>query len=183
MSEAKILGGLGELYAAGITEPKRTLLSLVTGYPIKSLNTLMGKLKKNNFLVYPSGQTVRITPEGLDRVPSSVTTTASSGKFTNKEMQKRLKSSLKLKLQPTRIFDLLVDGKAHSKKELAMSLGLDGSKFASFKTYLSSLGGMGLVSYPSPDTVQLADLAFPFGRPSSEETEESEESEASCETP
>lgn len=181
MSEPKILGGLAKLYAAGVTEPKRALLSLVTGYPSKSLLTLMGKLKKKNLLVYPDAHTVRITSEGLSRVPSSATAaTGSSGMLTNKEIQNRLKSTLNLKFQPTRIFDALVDGKIHNKKELAMSLGLDGSKFASFKTYLSSLGGMGLVIYPTKDSIQLTDLAFPLGRPSSEDKEESD---ASSETP
>ena len=74
-------------------------------------------------------------------------------------MQEKLKENIKSK-RSKEIFDILTDGKAYSKQELADKMGLENNK--RFGTYISSLSK---VSERVDGKIRLLQIAFPCGRP------------------
>ena len=78
---------------------------------------------------------------------------------TNEDIQAKLKEQIKQK-RAHLIFDLLADGRAYTRAEIADKLGWEENK--TFSTYISYLSKM---VDKVDGKVQLSDDAFPFGHP------------------
>lgn len=63
------------------------------------------------------------------------------------------------------VFVLLSDGKVHERAKIAAALDYQDINSSGFKKVISKLSGLELVQYPSKPSLQLTDIAFPFGRP------------------
>ena len=61
-------------------------------------------------------------------------------------------------------FQALEDGVIHSREEVAVAAGYPDASSSGFRKVISGLSGLGMIQYPSKDSVQLADIAFPYGR-------------------
>jgi len=110
---------------------------------------------KNKRLVRYDTPTVWLTDLGLETVgPEAVRVPAS-----NDAMQQKLKESVKGK-KPCEIYDILTNGKAYSRAELARMMNMDDNK--SFGTYVSSLSK---IVERQDGKIRLPDIAFPCGRP------------------
>ena len=158
MSKQKILITLAQLRAGGIAEPSRSMVAVLTGLKLKSLNTLAGPLKKQGHVVYPSAKTIAITENGLQQVPRDV---AVFKPLSVQDTLNYVKTTLKLGNSPIRILQALLESgiPRMSKKDLAGLVGMsDDAKYKSFKTYLSALSSKKLVEYPTPDMVCVSKL-------------------------
>ena len=118
--------------------------------------SLLCRMVKKGLIAYGSESgTLMITDKGLEMadvqdIPQS-----------NEEAQEGHKQKLKGKAR--RIFEILADGKVHSKEKIMEAIGCQNP--ATFKPLLSrELKKHGYIEYPSKGTVQLSDLCFPFGR-------------------
>jgi hypothetical protein len=101
-----------------------------------------------------------LTEEGLDKTKHM---DIDVGGTSNDDVHDKIKSQLKGKY--IRMFDILKDGEAHSKEELALQLDFEDGKKQ--KGFMNMLGVMKnkeeLIFYPDKDTVQLVkETCFPF---------------------
>lgn len=160
-AEEKILEALAAHHARKRGEAlERDLLLKRTGIAAKTLSNKLPKLKEKGFVEY-AGKTIQLTDAGVEHCGPMV---ASSG-ATNEEVQNRLKGELKNK--ELAFVELLLDGKAHGKDDIAKSLGLfDEGKNKKTKGFVNLVGAMrtkGLVVYPDKSTVQLdKETWFPY---------------------
>ena len=104
----------------------------------------------------PSSSTVAITAAGLQRPEIK----ALKPPTTNIEHHNNIKSHLNPK--QIEIFGVLVDGKVHSRSEVASGLGYASHK-GHFQNTLSGMKGLGIISYPRSNEVQLTDMCFILG--------------------
>jgi len=111
-------------------------------------------MKKKGLITYDS-TTVRLTEAGLEEVGPE----AAAVPTNNDTMQDKLKESIKVK-KAREIFDILADGNAYSRSELAEKMGLEDNK--SFGTYVSALSK---VVERENGKIRLKNIAFPCGRP------------------
>ena len=111
---------------------------------------------KNKGLVSYDTHTITLTDQGREQVGPEALEVPQN----NDAMQKKLKEDIKSK-RSREIFDLLIDGKAYSRGELADMLKMENNK--SFGTYVSSLSK--LTERIDGGKIRLKDIAFPVGRP------------------
>lgn len=165
--EEKILGALKELLEIGITEPPRKQVALFAGYSnvaSKGFANALSKLSKTNlYIEYPDSKTVRLTAAG------TVAAGSVSPPRSNAEVQEKIMTLLKPK--EIDIFNLLIDGDAHDRKDIATSANYSNVASKGFANALSKLSTLEILEYPKDPNdskkklVRLTQLAFPFGRP------------------
>lgn len=151
----RIMEAIASQRIFGIENADRQTVQGLAAIPNKKcFDTTLLNMRKKGLLTYDTN-TVTFTEAGLEQVgPDAVARPA-----TNDAMQDKLKESLKHK-KSRDIFDILTDGRAYSREELAEKLGLELNK--SFGTYLS---GLSKVSERVEGKIRLKDTAFPVGRP------------------
>ena len=158
----KIYNALAEMHALGIPTPQRHHVALLAGYTnVRSTGfaKALGAVKKRELIVFPSGSTVALSPTGIEALPSTI-----GQPKNNDEMKMRLVGVIKSP-KAGEVYDCLFDGKVHRRSELAAAVGYTNIKSTGFAKVLSKLGGLGVLHYPDSQTVQLTDIAFPYGRP------------------
>ena len=111
---------------------------------------------KNKGLVGYDRTTIWLTDKGKDHVGPEALEVPS----TNDGIQATLRDQVKGKV-PREIFDILLDGRAYHKAELAEKVGKEDNK--SFGTYISSLSKVS--ERVEGKKIRLKDVAFPCGRP------------------
>jgi predicted transcriptional regulator len=166
-----ILIALAKWDIAGKKQPDRRQVALMAGCADKfeGFKKNLSKLKKEQFVVYPDGNTVELTEKGHAHVGSlSVVVKPAS----NDGMQDFIKSQLLKGKREIEVFDFLKDGGAKSREEIGIATNyLD--KPEGFKKLLSSMKSRGVLEFPDDTTgqnrkmVQLTEMAFPLGRPGS----------------
>ena len=153
-----ILELTAESYSLGEDSLPRDRLTQGTGLAAKTVVNNLTKLKKQGLIEYPDAQSLRLTtPKGVQAAGSLAQAPA-----TNAERHERLKKNLKGK--QIALFDLLADGGARDRDDVARALGYENKRTKAFENVKGKLSGQGLLSYPDNQTMQLADLCFPFGR-------------------
>lgn len=153
-----ILELVAESYSLGNDSLPRAKLTMGTGLATKTVANNLAKMKTKGLIECPDSKLVRLTPEGIEEAGPLI----AAAPKTNAEYQERLKATLKGK--QVQLFDLLADGKTHSRVDVAKCLGYDGIT-KGFVNLLGSLRGKKMLDYPDKESVQLADLCFHFGRP------------------
>jgi len=158
--EEAILQAIGKLHAGGIQEPKRSMVQGMSknSKTPEAFKKCLGAIKKKGLLLYPSGETIALTDEGISFVgvfdPES---------FTNANFHDEVIKELLSKKDRT-IFEALVDGKVHDRKAVAEKLGYDMSKLSGYDKDLAKMGTLGYLD-KTKTTLQLTDTCFPKGRP------------------
>ena len=120
---------------------------------IGSLNNLLPRLEMKGVITRPSSSTVAITAAGLQRPEIR----ALKPPTNNLEHHNNIKSHLNP--MQIEIFGVLVDGKVHNRSEVASGLGYASHK-GHFQNTLSGMKGLGIISYPTSNEVQLTDMCF-----------------------
>ncbi|KAL3932740.1 MAG: hypothetical protein SGARI_003881 [Bacillariaceae sp.] len=130
-----------------------------------TFDTALSGMKKKG-LIESEGGTLKLTEAGLEEIGPDVAAPPAD----NTAAQDMLKGSMKQSSGKTRaMFDVLTDGRAYSRAEIADMVAMDeGAK--TFKTYISYLSK--LVDKVEGGKIRLKDEAFPFGRPCDKEDAE-----------
>ena len=152
----RILKAIATQNAMGKEKADRTVVQKLVGMTSKkSYDTTLLNLKNKDLVMYDT-PTVWLTEHGLETVgPDAVAVPKN-----NDAMQDKLKEGVKGKV-PRQIFDILTNGNAYARAELAAMMEMDDNK--SFGTYVSALSKV--VERVEGKKIRLPDLAFPCGRP------------------
>jgi hypothetical protein len=156
----RICNALLEWHALGISEPSRIHVALYAGYTnCKSAGfaKALTQVKSEGLIEYPNAKTLRLSQHGLGSLPKI------DPPKNNKAAQERLCTRIAPKA--CGIFRFLHDGQVHDREEVALASGYTNLKSAGFAKALGTLSGLGIMSYPDKKSVQLTDIAFPYGRP------------------
>lgn len=153
----RILKAIASQMSTGITDgvKRDTVQGLAAMTSKKSFDTTILNMKNKGLVTYTK-DTIELTDEGLEQVggPDAVAVPSD-----NTAMQAKLKELVKGKT-PREIFDILTDGKAYTRQELAKLMNMEDNK--SFCTYVSTLSK---VVERVDRKIRLKDFAFPCGRP------------------
>ena len=151
----RILEAIAGQLALGIEKADRqTIQGLAAMDKTRSFNTTILNMKNQGLVLYDT-TTIWLTEAGVERVgPEAVAKPQG-----NEAMQSKLKEQVKGK-QPKAIFDLLTNGDAFTRPELARMMGLEDTR--SFGTYISALSK---VVEREGGKIRLKQIAFPCGRP------------------
>ena len=164
----KICCALMELYALNILKPLRIQVALLSGYSHQrstGFQKALSQLSQMHLIEYPDGKSTSLTAGALASL-KPVTPPKD-----NEAAQERLcrlligKNGKVGSTKTTIIFGALKDGQVHTREAIAQASGHSHLRSTGFTKGLSFLSSMGLVSYPDSKTVQLTDIAFPYGRP------------------
>ena len=134
---------------------KKQIVRLAGIINTHTFDTNCASMKKQG-LITQVGTCLELTDKGMDKVGDDVSLAVPQ---TNEDIQSKLKAQIQQK-RAHLIFDVLTDGRAYTRAEIAEKLGWEQNK--TFQTYMSYLSK--LVDKVD-GKVQLKDEAFPFGRP------------------
>jgi len=149
----RILKAIASQRALGIEDADRIRIQGLAAIPNKrSFDTTLSTEKKKGHLTFDS-TTVRLTEAGWEEVED-----AAMIPMTNVAMLNKLKSTIKVK-KAREIFDVLADGHAYTRAELATKMGLENNN--SFRTYVSALSK---VVERKNEKIRLKEVSFPCGR-------------------
>jgi hypothetical protein len=156
----RICNALLEWHALGIEEPSRIHVALYAGYTnCKSAGfaKALTQVKAEGLIDYPSGKTLKLSQHGLASLPKI------DPPRNNKAAQERLCT----RIQPKAcgILRFLHDGQVHDREQVALASGYTNMKSAGFAKALGTLSSLGIMHYPDKKSIQLTDIAFPYGRP------------------
>ena len=156
-AKTRILLAIAAELALGKDEADKHRVFIITGMSNKhTFDTNCSSMKKKGLIEDGVGsKSLKLTKLGLDEVGPE----ASAPPKNNDAAQERLKAQVKVK-KSRPIFDVLADGRAYSRDELALKLGVESNK--TFSTYVSYLSK---VVDRDGKKIKLKDVAFPCGRP------------------
>jgi hypothetical protein len=162
-AEIRILLAMAQQHAIGNEFACRKQVRTLADVPKEgSYNTFVNIMKKKGLLVTSEdNKGLKATEAGYEKLGPE----AAAAPKTNEDVQAKLKETLKVP-KARIMFDVLTDGRAHSRSELAQTIGYEENN-GSFKTYIGSLGKY-CDKFDDPDgnkMYQLKNIAFPFGRP------------------
>ena len=153
-ASTRILQALASLKGIGKDKADRSVVRLLAAMSNeRSFNTTILNMKNEGLVLYDK-DTIWFTEEGCKRPE------AASKPLSNTIMHEKMKDSIDGK-RSREIFDVLVDGNAYTRAELAEKVNLPDNK--SFGTYLSKLSEV--TERVEDKKIRLIDLAFPCGRP------------------
>ena len=146
---------------------KKQIIALASITNTHTFDTNCASMKKKG-LIEQVGSCLKLTDKGMDEIGGE---DAIIGELpqTNDDIQTKLKEQIKHK-RAHLIFDLLTDGKAYTRAEIAEKLGWEQNK--TFQTYMSYLSKVVDKVGEGGKKIQLKDEAFPFGRPCGDESKE-----------
>jgi hypothetical protein len=160
--KGRILQALASQHSLGKeTVEKELIMSLCAVTNKHTFETTCSSMKKDNLVDY-SGSTLgmKLTDLGREKVGPDAVAPPVDNAAAQETLRENLKSS-----KSKQMFDILTDGAAHSRAELAEKVGMDaGAK--TFKTYISYLSK--IVEKVEDGKVRLINAAFPCGRPCNE---------------
>lgn len=163
--EGKILAAMAVLYTIGVRNPPRIEVAFLSGYShgrstyfAEAITNLVSK----GCIERPVNKVLRLTSQGWAMAPSMP-----DPPRTNADVHLRMMKVLNDKR--AEMVDVLSDGAARSLYDLCHALGYTHSRSSGFAEALSSMKKLGLISsmkdQKDEKKLQLADVAFPFGRP------------------
>mmetsp|Transcript_24667 Transcript_24667/g.71127 ORF Transcript_24667/g.71127 Transcript_24667/m.71127 type:complete len:582 (-) Transcript_24667:2411-4156(-) len=153
-AEKKALLSLAKLWMIGNKRPFQSLLQIMIGlkHPV-SVNNLLREMEKKGLVRRPSPTTVEITFAGLQRPEIKVL------KLPTNILEHHNAIKHLLNRKQVNIFDVLADGRARSRKEVASILGYP-SHVGNFQNKLSFMSNLELILYPTSKEIQLSDMCF-----------------------
>lgn len=115
-----ILTVMAEFEAIGMMTPTRSLVAHMSGYTggaeQAGFKKALSGLSNKGYLTYPSSSTLGLTEDGKVQVSDTL-----DPPTTNGDIHERIKKMLSSD-NAKKIFDLLTDGKVHTRKEVARVL-------------------------------------------------------------
>lgn len=117
--------------------------------------TLSG-MKKKGLIDYDK-DTIRLTEDGRAKANPS------AAPVDNATTQIEIRDKYKVGGKAAQLFDILLDGRVHDRTEVQRSIGCENK--ATFSVMICNLKKHGIIGYDKT-TIQMADICFPFGRPS-----------------
>jgi predicted transcriptional regulator len=153
----RILNALATLRLLhGLREAPKKQVAGMAEVSNSTLPSLLSRMTKKGLIEYGStSETIILTDKGMEMADSLDVPQR------NEEAHEAIKQ--KLKGKPLRIFEILADGKPHTKESIMKTVNCTNP--STFAPMLSrELRKPGYIHYPSTGTVQLADCCFPFGR-------------------
>jgi hypothetical protein len=162
-SKEKLLAIIGQITQlhAGKGAPKK-IVAARAGYPggpkTPAFSMAVRRLQKKG-LLENKGEDLILTSEGKEI--ASTCTELEGIASTNEEQQEKMRSKLSNKQQE--LFALLCNG-PRTRQDLADTMGYESPKVAAFTMLLTRVKKLEFIQFPDKETVELADMAFPFGR-------------------
>ena len=151
-----ILQTLGKLRAIRKTQPTREMVQNMSGNAKTKAGyeKNCGILRKQGFVEYPCSKTVALTDQGIQHVGEPDPSDLSNETF---------HAAIKEMIPPKAglIFDALIDGKVHDRKQTAKDLGYDMNKLSGYDKNLSRMSSLGFLTYDKK-TIQLTKMCFPL---------------------
>ena len=118
------------------------------------------KLKRKGLIIVKPG-VVTITPKGMENADAS----GDMSFTTNESFHKEIKEKFRLPPRQCALFDCLVDGKVHDKKETAAAIGCKIN--STWANMLTALKKRGIIEF-GRQSINLSNDMFPFGIPDTE---------------
>ena len=125
-----------------------------------TFDTNCSSMKKKG-LIEQIGSCLKLTEKGVEAIGGEDAIAAATHE-SNEDAQDILKEQVKGGTKARAIFDLLTNGNAYTRAEIAEKLGYDQNK--TFQTYMSYLSKL-VDKVDGNNKVRLKDIAFPCGRP------------------
>jgi hypothetical protein len=185
----RVLVTIAEFYEANVGEPDRALVAACSGYQRPTqpgFRAALTALRQAHHVTYPTGRTVSLTERGRAQVVAGPIDAVTG----NDDVHDRLAASLTGAQR--NLFRELSDGRDRERLEVAQALGYENALVSppshesimgalplphrcsqqspsalqtpGFRALVTQLNNRGLLSLASPATLQLSDVAFPFGR-------------------
>lgn len=153
----RILHAIACQHALGKESVDKTLvINLCTVTNRHTFDTTCAAMKKTQLIEYVDSGQMKLTQQGLELAGD-----AAKPPENNDAAQEMLKEKLAVS-KSKEMFDVLADGRAYSRAEIASAVGMDVNA-KTFKTYISYLSK--LVEKVDGGKIRLMDIAFPCGRP------------------
>ena len=170
--KAKIIKGLLELRKFNIFEASKVHAAMFADYKnmrSAGFTKALKELKNSGLIEFPSKDTVRLTTKGASSIPDG------AAFENNEEALERLKELTKQLCGKTgskidQIISFLSDGEKHTLKDVAAATGYTNLRSAGLSNVLAELGKLDLIvreagSSKELESIKLANMAFPLGRP------------------
>ena len=157
-AEGRILGCL--LHEETIkkqNEAPRKQVAILASIKPSSFAPLVSKMKGRDLIFCPSKDTLGLTEKGRSMADPSFVPSS------NKDACTEMKAKHCAGGMAAKVFDLLDDGRVYEKTFVFERIGCKSK--STFAPLLSKLKAKGVIHYPTPNTVQLTDACFPWGRP------------------
>lgn len=153
----RILKAIASRMVFGEDQPSKTLIIQLAqiGSPKSFANTIASLKIKENLVMYDK-DSIWLTDEGKDYVGEE----AFAAPQSNDDMHNRVRETLKGG-KAKKIFDFMLDGKWHSRAEIADHLGDDPTK----KGFQNAIGSLSKHVEKKGKSCRLLDYLFPAGRP------------------
>ena len=153
-TEERALLSLAKLWMIGNRRPLRSMLQMMIGlkHPV-SVDNLLREMDKKGLVQRPCPASVELAATALE-LPGVKNMRPPVDNVEHHTAIKGLLGSKQID-----IFDVLSDGRVHTRKEVAEILGYP-SHVGNFQNRLSPMSNLGIISYPSSKEVQLTDMCF-----------------------
>ncbi|GKY92315.1 hypothetical protein MPSEU_000202600 [Mayamaea pseudoterrestris] len=156
---------LMEFYVLGVVSVGRSQLARATNYKSATqpgFLKILSILKRAGMIEYTSSRNspVSLTAKGLNETPASQPP-RSNAEWLSRFQHVNRCGGPKL----TQICNFLNDGRQRSLADVGAAANYDDLESSGFKKVISTLVGVGIIVRVSPESVKLADIVFPFGRP------------------
>jgi len=162
-SKKKILACLATLRKRGIVNASRNHVAAMCGVSKKTLANALSIYKSKGWVEYPDKDTVTITDKAMKEAAAEIDDAGGDFPTSNEAIHDEIKQKYLKKGKMCQVFDILADGRAHSKQDVAERIGAKSKNMANI---LADMKKIGIVEYPDSKQVQLAtEMCFPFGRP------------------
>jgi hypothetical protein len=170
--EEKICMALAEMKMLGMSAAPRVHVALFSNYThVRSTGfaKAFSALKDSGMIDFPSRGMVRLTERGQSSTLNKIQPPSGNAETMERLVQVVKRACGKGGGKAGLICQLLRDGQYHSLSKLLKASGYTHVRSTGFAKVLSTLTSLELVQR-SKDTIQLADIWFPYGRPSSAST-------------
>jgi Mn-dependent DtxR family transcriptional regulator len=149
-----ILKAIGKLHAGHVECKTRDMVAVLAGQKKtpEGFKKTLGKLKKSNLVTYGSGDTVDLTPKGLEVIGYAAP--LDNATF-HHEVIKELISS-----KAWEIFQKISNRETHEINTVAKEMGYDMKKLSGYQKDLSKLKTLGYID-KTKTTIKLTDKCFP----------------------
>ncbi len=156
----QLLGVIAQLDPFHNGKPPRDLVARRAGYGNAmnpSFKKALSRASKRNHLDLSDKSNVTLTASGLEEAGDAPDWLKSNDDAHTK-IQEELTPAMR------KVFELVKDGKRHSRSEIASSLEYPSVKHQGFKKLLDRIRLKGYLEFVDKEFIQLSDICFPAGR-------------------
>lgn len=157
--DQRILNGLAELEAIGVTQPERVLVALMANYAhpkSTGFQKALGRLRTAGHVAYPTDGTIALTAAGRS-IAAAVDPPTS-----NEELHERIERIIEPVAWRVLRGAIAAYPDPIDRVELAKQAKYEHPKSTGFQKALGRIRSMGFVSYPADGQVQAQPVLFPF---------------------